>query len=261
MYMARRIRGGVLETRIQVGIDMDCACYRCGVEFSRKDNLARHLCRKNPCIPIYTPALAMETMESIRPLDTSGMGSPLETRIANLAKCIEGLSMKIDLLVDHVSPGEETAVEEDVPEREAESEGEDENCAQAPESGDEDETIPAPTKRRAMDLCTKCMAKHAKDLHTLADAGPRKRSNILANAPPTLHKALGDVAQLVLDHKIVIPAEHVDEANAHIEDIREFADAPTYGKEQMLQTGSGFLSILGPIRGAIAQPILHALGI
>ena len=110
-------------------------------------------------------------------------------------------------------------------------------------------------------MCTKSIAKHAKDLHSLADAGPRQRDHILVNAPPTLHRALGDVANLVLEHKIGIPAEHVDEANEHLEDIQEFADAPTHKKERMLQTGSGFLSILGPILGAIAQPILHALGI
>ena len=241
---------------------MDYACPHCGIDFSRKDNLARHLRRKNPCIPIYTPALVMETMESTKPLDTSCMGNTLEARIGNLAKCIEDLSMKIDLLVDHVSgtPGEETAVEEEGPETGNESEGEGE-----PETEDEndggDSAIPAPTKHRAMCMCTKSIAKHAKDLHSLANAGPRQRDHILANAPPTLHRALGDVAQLVLDNKLGIPEEHVDEANANIEDIREFADAPTHEKEQMLQTGSGFFSILAPILGAVAQPILHALGI
>ena len=110
-------------------------------------------------------------------------------------------------------------------------------------------------------MCTKSIAKHAKDLHDLADAGTHKRRQILANAPPTLHRALGDVAQLVLDRKIGIPEEYVDEANTHIEDVRAFAAAPIHEKEQMLQTGSGFLSILGSVHSAVAQPILHALGI
>ena len=165
-----------------------------------------------------------------------------------LSQRIDEISQRVDRLVDHVV-GTET-------EDEGESEGEDES-----ESEGEGETIPAPTKKRAMDMCTKSIAKHAKDLHSLTDAGPRKRRQILANAPPTLHRALGDVAQLVLDHKIGIPAEHVDEANTQIEDIQEFAAAPIHGKEQMLQTGSGFLSILGSVLGAVAQLILHALGI
>ena len=50
-----------------------------------------------------------------------------------------------------------------------------------------------------------------------------------------------------------------DKTNEDIEDIQEIADAPTHGKEQMLQTASGFLLILGHILGAVVQPILHAL--
>ena len=215
---------------------MDCTCYRCGAEFSRKDNLTRHLRRKIPCMR----ATPMEPLAS----------NTLETRIDNLARCIETLSMKIDVLVEREKPHNETTGISLV-------DGSEE------ESGDESEAeiIPAPTKHKARDLCTKAIAKHAQDLRELADAGPRKRALILANAPPSLHRALGDVAHLVLEQKVGVPAEHIDETNEHIEDIQEFADAPTHEKEQMLQTGSGFLSILGPILGAVAQPILHALGI
>ena len=227
---------------------MDCTCYRCGAEFSRKDNLARHLRRKIPCMPT-TPMESLATAAPLHAIDT------LETRVDNLARCIETLSMKIDLLVDRGKPRTEAegiSPEEDATENEP-----------GDKSGDESEpeTIPAPTKHRARDLCTKAIAKHAQDLHKLADAGPRQRVHILADALPSLHRALGDVAHLVLEQKVGVPAEHIDETNEHIEDIREFADAPTHEKEQMLQTGSGFLSILAPILGAVAQPILHALGI
>ena len=70
-------------------IYMDCVCFRCGAEFSRKDNLARHLRRKNPCMSIYTPALEMETTES------SGQYGALETCIDKLAENIEVLSQRI----------------------------------------------------------------------------------------------------------------------------------------------------------------------
>ena len=44
----------------------------------------------------------------------------------------------------------------------------------------------------------------------------------------TLHEALGDVAHLVLDHKIGVPLEHLDDVNEHIATIREFANAPVH---------------------------------
>ena len=201
---------------------MDCTCFRCGAEFSRKENLARHLRRKIPCMPT-TP------MDSLGTAAPSHASDTLETRVDNLARCIETLSMKIDLLVHRAQPRKEATVEEDGIENESGDESRDES---EPET--EIGTIPAPTKHRARDLCTKAIAKHAQDLHELADAGPRQRVHILADAPPSLHRALGDVAHLVLKQKVGVPAEHIDETNKHIEDIQEFANAPIHEKQQML---------------------------
>ena len=179
-------------------IHMDCVYSRCGAEFSRKDNLARHLRRKNLCMPIYTTALEMETTE------ISGQYGALETCIEKLAENIEVLSQRIH----EMSFGNKDEEDEDQCGGEEESLGDEDESEDKEENEDVDEheTIPAPTKNRAMAMCTKHIAKHAEDLHELADAGPRKRRQILANAPPTLHRALGDVAQLVLDRKIGIPA-------------------------------------------------------
>ena len=48
-------------------------------------------------------------------------------------------------------------------------------------------------------------------------------------------------------------------ANKHIKDIRESAGATTHKKQQMLQTSSGFLSVLASVVSTVPQPIPHAL--
>ena len=143
-------------------------------------------------------------MEPLATAASSHASDTLETRIENIARCIETLSMKINLLIDRAKPHKDAAsisTEEDGIKNES-----------GGESGDESEpkteivTIPAPTKYRAGELCTKAIAKHAQDLHKLADAGLRERLHILADAPPSLHRALGEVAHLVLEQKECMPA-------------------------------------------------------
>ena len=208
-------------------------------------------------MPISTPALEMESV------DGSGLHDTLETCIDKLAESIEVLSQRIHEMSfgdeDEEDEDQNGDEEEDV-EDEDESENEDEDES---EDGDEDETeaIPVPTKSKARAMCTKHIGKHAKDLWKLAKASPRKSRKILANAPPTLHQALGDVARLVLDRKLGVPEEHLDETNEHIHDMQEFVDAPLHEKRQILQTGSGFLSTMGTVLGAVAKPILSLLGI
>ena len=72
-------------------------------------------------------------------------------------------------------------------------------------------------------------------------------------------RSLENVAEPFLDQKKEIPAEHIGIDSAHIEDTRELAEAWAHEKAQMLRTGSGFLSIVGPILSALALPILNAL--
>ena len=217
----------------QCGSDMDCVCKHCGAQFSRSDSLARHLRKKIPCKPLqtrktYTPEPVANTQRKLE-----------STRLGRLEELVEELSNRIDRLDSH-KDGYES--EEDV-------------------VVDGDNTIPPPTRNKSRALCTRNIAKHAKDLSALANASPYYSRRILADAPTTLHQALGDVAQLVLDHKIGVPPEHHDEANEHIEELQEFADAMPHEKREMLQTGGGFLSSLGSILGAVAKPLLSILGI
>ena len=62
-------------------------------------------------------------------------------------------------------------------------------------------------------MYTTSIAKHASDLHELADAGLRRRDHIFTYVSSTLHQAVEDVGQLVLDRSIGVPDEFVDDAN------------------------------------------------
>ena len=104
------------------------------------------------------------------------------------------------------------------------------------------------------------LLKHKHHIETPARGAKHERDYVLETAPASLDPLLHSIAVDVVNGKLRLPAAH--RTKRKIDGLVRFAKAPAVQRRKMLrplkngQHGAGFLSFLGPVLGAIAQPIL-----
>lgn len=107
------------------------------------------------------------------------------------------------------------------------------------------------------------LQKHKHHIETLARGAKHERDYVLKTAPASLDPLLHSIAVDVVNGKLRLPAAH--RTKPKIDGLVRFAGASPDQQKRMLrplkngQHGSGFLSFLGPVLGAIAQPLLSLL--
>ena len=88
---------------------------------------------------------------------------------------------------------------------------------------------------------------------------------MLKTAPASLDPLLHSIAVDVVNGKLRLPAAH--RTKPKVDGLFRFARGSADQRRKMLrplkngQHGAGFLSFLGPVLGAIAQPLMGLLGI
>ena len=111
-----------------------------------------------------------------------------------------------------------------------------------------------------MPLTKAALRKHRHHIETLARGVKHERDYVLKTAPASLDPLLHSIAVDVVNGKLRLPAAH--RTKAKVDGLIRFAKAPADQRKRMLrplkngQHGSGFLSFLAPILGAIAQLLL-----
>jgi hypothetical protein len=104
------------------------------------------------------------------------------------------------------------------------------------------------------------LRKHKHHLETLARGAKHEREYVLKTAPASLDSLLHSIAVDAVNGKLHLPGAHCTKAK--VDGLKRFAGAKADQRRRMLrpmkngQHGSGFLSFLGPVLGAIAQPLL-----
>ena len=107
------------------------------------------------------------------------------------------------------------------------------------------------------------LLKHKHHLETLARGAKHERDYVLKTAPASLDTLLHSIAVDTVKGKYKLPKEH--RTQPKINGLIRFAESSPDKRKKMLrplkngQHGSGFLSFLAPVLGAIAQPILSLL--
>ena len=101
--------------------------------------------------------------------------------------------------------------------------------------------------------------KHRHHLETLYRGSKPEREYVLKTAPASLDTLLHSIAVDTVNGRLNLPAAH--RSKQKVEGLIRFAKAPADKRKKMLrpQHGSGFLSFLGPLLGAIAQPLLSLI--
>ena len=107
------------------------------------------------------------------------------------------------------------------------------------------------------------LRKHKHHIETLARGAKHERDYVLRTAPASLDPLLHSIAKDVVNGQLHLPTTHRTEPK--IDGLVRFARATAVQRKKMLrplkngQHGAGFLSFLGPVLGAIAQPLLALL--
>ena len=107
------------------------------------------------------------------------------------------------------------------------------------------------------------LSKHCHHLETLARGSKHERDYVLKTAPASLDSLLHSIAVDTVNGRLNLPTAH--RSTQKVEGLIRFAKAPVDKRKKMLrplkngQHGSGFLSFLAPVLGAIAQPLLSLI--
>ena len=107
------------------------------------------------------------------------------------------------------------------------------------------------------------LQKHKHHLETLARGAKHERDYVLKTAPATLDPLLHSIAVDVVNGKLRLPAAH--RTKPKVDGLVRFAGATVDQRRKMLrplkngQHGADFMSFLGPVLGAIVQPLLSLL--
>ena len=105
--------------------------------------------------------------------------------------------------------------------------------------------------------------KHCHHIETLARGSKHERDYVLKTAPASLDSLLHSIAVDTVNGRLNLPTAH--RSKQKVEGLIRFANAPVTERKKMLrplkngQHGSGFLSFLAPVLGAIAQPLLSLI--
>ena len=110
------------------------------------------------------------------------------------------------------------------------------------------------------------LQKHAHHLLTLSQGSKAEREHVLKTAPASLDPLLHSIAVDVVNGKLRLPAAH--RTKTKIDGLIRYANEASADKRKRMlrplkngQRGSGFLSVLGNVLGAVASPLLSIFGI
>ena len=107
------------------------------------------------------------------------------------------------------------------------------------------------------------LKKHRHHLETFYRGAKHERDYVLKTAPASLDNVCHAIAVDAVRGKIPVPAAH--RTKNKIDGLVRYANASADKRKKMLrplkngQHGSGFLSFLAPVIGALAQPLLSLI--